>query len=129
MKAITQRETVLLYLPPQKLSCFFKFENLCKKNHVSLFIITDSMLNTPLSNLISDPKTVFPLKSDCHLPETLMILKDFRSSRLNSFLAALNKNELCITHKAALTSSNYEWTPQKLFWELDKEHRALHSDI
>lgn len=60
------------------------------------------------------------------LPEEVLVMKDFTSSRMDTLFARLRKARVPkIALKAVLTPSNAQWTFLELYEELKKEHQVM----
>ncbi|RGY97703.1 DUF3783 domain-containing protein [Clostridium sp. AM58-1XD] len=60
------------------------------------------------------------------IPEEMMVMKDFTSSRIDELLLAVRKAGLSkIELKAVLTESNAGWTFYHLYEEIKEEHEKM----
>lgn len=97
---------------------------------IRLEIIDPANYLQPLENLVKGQLNPMISPFTDEMPtESLLLFCDFTEKRMDKLLAALRRDNVSVTFKAALTPTNRQWNFMRLLLEMRKEQKAMSKKI
>lgn len=117
---------LLLYnIGPEKMK---KLSVLLLRSGIRWRIVKSEDYSLPLSDLLKGTisgQAAARAETEQAFQEEMLIMNDFSSSQLNSFLYVLRQNKINIPLKAVVTETNANWSSETLYRELSAERKAM----